>query len=400
MKKTALFLLFVWMLVCQATAMPKSKPQVPIIMLSGTSYERGTQHGFQLKKQIDEVYRKWKESIRKDTGKNPDAVISDFLASSQYQKAIQQSTPQLWQEIQGIAVGSGQKIDDVLAFQLIDEYWGYLDRLKNGSVDKNHCSAIGIAASDNQPTFVAQNIDIDTYMQGYQVLLHIVSAEEDMEQYVMSCAGFIGFAGMNSKGVAVVINALTDLNNSVEGLPVTFVTRGILQQQSGEQALAFVKSIKHATGQNYLIGTETEVINYEASANQVVPFYPTGNKGIVYHTNHSLANHDVKPWMQDYHQRILAGTGTTSSSQTRYKALQKRLSASVHPLTQDLIKSTLRSKDDERFPVCVAYDPKAAAFTFSSVIFTLGTTPSVQVTHGSPDQSEYKQHFFLSQATQ
>ncbi|WP_439879590.1 C45 family autoproteolytic acyltransferase/hydrolase [Pontibacter sp. MBLB2868] len=400
MKKTVLFLLLVCVLAYQATATPKPKPQVPELVLCGNSYERGFQHGFQLKGQIAEVYRKWKESIRKDTGKNPDAVIADFLASSQYQKAIQQSTPQLWQEVQGMAVGSGQKIDDVLAFQLIDEYWGYLDRLENGSVDKSHCSAVGVAATQNSPTFVAQNIDIDTYMQGYQVLLHIVSAEDDMEQFVMSCAGFIGFAGMNSKGVAVVINALTDLNNSVNGLPVTFVTRGILQQKSGEQAVSFVQSITHATGQNYLIGTETEVINYEASANQVVPFYPTENKGVVYHTNHSLGNHDVKPWMQDYHQRMLSGTGMQTNSQTRYATLDKRLSTPGMSLTPDLVKNTLRSKDHERFPVCVAYDPKKAAFTFSSVLFTLGAKPSVQVTHGSPDQSDYQQHFFFSQAIQ
>ncbi|MDX5483232.1 MAG: C45 family autoproteolytic acyltransferase/hydrolase [Hymenobacteraceae bacterium] len=400
MKKIILFVLLMCMLVQQATAFAKPKPQVPVLTLSGTSYERGFQHGYQLKNQIAEVYRKWKENIRKDTGKDPDAVIADFLMGSQYQKAIQEATPQLWQEIQGISVGSGQKIDDVLAFQLIDEYWGYLDRLKNGSVDKDHCSAVGVAATTGQPTFVAQNIDIDTYMQGYQVLLHIVSKEDNIEQFVMSCAGFIGFAGMNSKGVAVVINALTDLNNAVTGLPVTFVTRGILQQPSGEQALAFVRSIPHATGQNYLIGTETEVVNVEASANQVVPFYPTPNKGLVYHTNHSLANHDVKPWMQEYHQRMLAGTGTQTNSQTRYAALERRLAAPGMHLSPELIKTTLRSKDHERFPVCVAYDPKAVAFTFSSVVFTLGPRPSVQVTHGSPDQSDYQQHYFFLQATQ
>ena len=400
MKKALLFLLLVCISVQQATAIPKPKPQVPVLTLSGTGYERGYQHGYQLRNQIAEVYLKWKESIRKDTGKDPDAVIADFLMSSQYQKAIQQWTPQLWQEVQGIAVGSGQKIDDVLAFQLIDEYWGYLDRLENGAVDKDHCSAMGVAATPSQPTFVAQNIDIDTYMQGYQVLLHIVSKDDNMEQFVMTCAGFIGFAGMNSKGVAVVINALTDLNNSVTGLPVTFVTRGILQQQSGELALSFVKSITHATGQNYLIGTETEVVNFEASANQVVPFYPSDSKEVVYHTNHSLANHDVKPWMQDYHQRMLAGNGSPTNSQTRYAALEKRLFTSGSHPTPEVIKNTLRSKDHERFPVCVAYDPKAVAFTFSSVLFTLGPKPSVQVTHGSPDQSDYQQHYFFPQFAQ
>ncbi|WP_299823403.1 C45 family peptidase [uncultured Pontibacter sp.] len=394
MKKTLLLLLLVCLLVHPSMAIPRQPAQVPVLTLSGSGYERGLQHGHQLKKQIAEVYRKWKESIHKDTGKDPDTVIADFLSTSNYQQAIQQWTPDLWQEVQGMAVGSGQKIDDVLAFQLIDEYWGYLDRLENGSVDKDHCSAVGVAATASHPTFIAQNIDIDTYMHGYQVLLHFASMETGVEQYIMTCAGFIGFAGMNNNGVAVVINALTDLNNSTDGLPVTFVTRGILQQQSAQQALDFIKRVPHATGQNYLIGTETEVVNFEASANQVVPFYPVETKSLVYHTNHSLANHDVKPWMQEYHQRMQAGTSPKTNSQTRYETLARRLGASSTELTSELVKGTLRSKDHERFPVCVSYDPKAVAFTFSSVLFTLGRNPSVEVTYGAPDQASYKAHSF------
>ncbi|MBB6613139.1 hypothetical protein H7F15_19020 [Pontibacter sp. Tf4] len=47
---------------------------------------------------------------------------------------------------------------------------------------------------------------------------------------------------MNNDGIGVVINALTDLNSEPEGLPVAFVTRGILNQGSGGKALDFVKS--------------------------------------------------------------------------------------------------------------------------------------------------------------
>ncbi len=398
MKRTCFLLLILLCIFHHAFSSHSNTPsasaaKVPVINLSGNGYERGFQHGKQLKAPIAEVYAKWKASIQKDTNKDPDAVIKDFLSTSKYQAAIEQWTPDLWREIEGMAAGSGQKLDDVLAFQLIDEYWGYLDRLKNGSVDKDHCSAVGVAATKDHPAYVAQNIDIDTYMHGYQTLLHIAGSANTPEQYIMTCAGFIGFAGMN-KQVAVVINALTDLNNSIDGLPVTFVTRGLLAQKTGREALNFVKSVKHATGQNYLIGTNNEVINYEASANEVVPYYPLSNKNLVYHTNHSIANHDVKPWMQEYHQRVLSGTGAKTNSQTRYAALEKRLSTQTTQPSQDLIKTTLRSKDSERFPVCVSYNKDAAAFTFSSVLFTLGANPSAQVTYGSPDQSEYEVHLF------
>ena len=369
-----------------------SQKKVPVIHLKGDGYQRGLQHGSQLKKEIGEVFKKWKESVKKDTGKDADYVIQDFLKTSNYLTAIKQWTPDIYDEIRGIAEGSNQSLDDVLAFQMIDEYWGYLDRLEHNSVDKDHCSAIGVARTKNSPTFVSQNIDIDSYMDGYQVLLHIEKSKNTPEQFIMTCAGYLGFAGMN-KNVALAINALTDLNNSVDGLPVPFVTRGILQQKSGKAAIDFVHQIKHATGQNYLIGTNKQVYTFEASANQVVEFRPKQNNQLVYHTNHSLENHDVKPWMEKYHQMILSGEKLKGNSITRMESLSNQIDRlSSLPTTTDA-KQILRSKEDEKFPICVTLKEGAPAFTFSSVIFTLGKKPSAEVTYGSPDQSDYQIHY-------
>lgn len=321
---------------------------IPVIDLSGSGYERGYLHGVLLKKSIAELYMKWKNSIRTETGKDPDSVISDFIRTSHYEDAVKIWTPEILNEVRGIADGSGQSYEDVFAFQLIDEYWGYLDRLEHGSVDKDHCSAIGIASNKEHATIVAQNIDIDTFMEGHQVVFHISGTSTEPEQYIVSSAGFIGFVGVNKKGVGVVINALTDLNNSTDGLPVTFVTRGILQR-SPENALKFVKKVKHATGQNYIIGTESRVYNYEASANEVTEFFPTANPDLVYHTNHSIGNHDVKPWMEEYHRRVLTEKDLKSNSLTRYNSLAKRLKSPQENNRTEMIKEILRSKDDPRF---------------------------------------------------
>ena len=365
---------------------------VPVLHLKGKPYDRGFTHGSLKRKEINEVYKKWKQSIQKDSGKDADEVIKDFLKTSDYKKAIEKWTPEIFEEIKGIAAGSKQTLDDVFAFQMIDEYWGYLDRLKHHSIDKDHCSAIGVAKSTSHPTIVAQNIDIDNFMNGYQVLLHIEEDNNSPEQYIMSCAGFIGFAGMN-KNVAVVINALTDLNNSVSGLPVTFVTRGILQKKSGKEALEFLNKVNHATGQNYLIGTEDKVYTFEASANQVVQFDPYNDK-LVYHTNHSLINNDIKPWMVEYHRRILSGLGKKTNSQTRLASLESQLSKAGEDINAEKIKEILRSKENAVFPICVSYKEGGVAFTFSSVVFNLGKIPFAEVTYGAPDQSEFQKHFF------
>lgn len=371
------------------TGAQQTKNPMPVLELTGTAYERGYTHGYILKKSIAELYSKWKKSIRKETGKDPDSVISDFLHTSKYQEAIRKWTPDLLEEVRGIAEGSGQSFDDVFAFQLIDEYWGYLDRLEHGSVDKDHCSAIGIAATKEHSTIVAQNVDIDTFMQGHQVIFHIMGSPNEPEQLIVSSAGFIGFVGVNTAGLGIVINALTDLNNSVDGLPVTFVTRGALKKSPSE-ALKFLKKIKHATGQNYIVGTKSRVYNYEASANEVIEFFPTPDPDLVYHTNHSIGNHDVKPWMQEYHRRILTEKNLQSNSLTRYNSLAKRLKSTPSTEKTSWVKNILRSKDDPRFPICVSYDPNSIAFTFSSVLFVLDETPYMEVTNGSPDVSDYQ----------
>ncbi|MCK0115271.1 C45 family autoproteolytic acyltransferase/hydolase [Gelidibacter sp. F63206] len=390
-----LFLFLVWLVSWFLNATPNEffETKVPVITLSGTPFERGYNHGEKLKKPIAEVFQLWKQSIHKDTKRHPDSVISHFLKTTNYKKAISEWTPQIWEEIEGLAAGSGQSLDDVFAFQMIDEYWGYLDRLQNNSVDKDHCSAIGVAKNGSHPTMVAQNIDIDNFMNGYQVLFHIPENDDTPEQYIMSCAGFIGFAGMNNKGLAVVINALTDLKNATTGLPVTFVTRGLLQKLNSEDALSFVQNVKHATGQNYLIGTNDQVYSFEASANQVVQFNPHQNQ-LVYHTNHSLDNHDIKPWMEDYHKRILSGVGKQTNSQTRLKSLESQLALKNKDLGAETLKDILRSKENPQFPICVNFRDDGVAFTFSSVVFTLGENSTAEVTYGSPDRAMYHKHHF------
>ena len=367
------------------------KSEVPIIKLKGSPYERGLQHGSILKKEIGEVFTKWKISVKEETKKEADLVIADFLKTSKYKESILKWTPDIYEEIKGIAKGSGQSFDDVLAFQMIDEYWGYLDRLKHNSVDKDHCSAIGIAKTKNQPTIVAENIDIDNYMNGYQVLLHIKGDKNTPDQLVMTCAGYLGFAGMN-KNLALVINAMTDVNNSVSGLPVPFVTRGILSKKSGKEAIDFIKNIKHATGQNYLIGTEKEVFTFEVSANDIEEYKPFGNNLLVYHTNHSLNNHDIKPWMQELHKMAISGGNRRSNSMMRLSSLESQIKNYNKDLDQEKIKSILKSKEDPRAPICVSFRENGNAFTFSSVIFTLGKKPYAEFTKGSPDANSYQKY--------
>lgn len=377
------------LMLCNGNAQQSSPGVVPVIHLFGTAYQRGFQQGQQLRDKISLVYQRWKENIRRNTGKHPDSVLNAFRAAMNFEAAIRKHTPQSLDEIKGIANGSGQSYDDVYAFQLVDEFWIYLDQQFHSA--QHHCSSIGVPSSGSQPAFIAQNIDLENFMNGFQVLLHIEPSESEPEQYIVSCAGLIALAGMNQYGIAVCLNSLMELNASTDGLPVAFIIRHLLRKQTTKDALEFLENVKHASGQNYILGLQDSVYDFEASANKVVRFLPDPNSAVVYHTNHALVNHDVKDWYKEYHEQVLAGATADRNSEQRFAALSQGLARSNDV---ENIKSILTSRANARNPVCRVYQEGGGGFTFSSVLFILSGQKSVQLTNGSPDQSAYSIYYF------
>lgn len=366
---------------------------VPVIELKGNSYKKGLQHGSLLKKEIAEVYAKWKMNIRSTVNGDPDSTLSVFLQSTNFKPSIEKNTPDIMQELKGIAAGSGQSFDDVFAFQLVDEFWVYLDEKMNKP--NHHCSGMGVSATASHPAYIAQNMDLENYMHGYQVLFHLPANNSEPEQYLLSCAGLIVLNGVNAKGIGLCVNTLMELKASTDGLPVAFVIRGILNKKNGKEAMQFLKDVKHASGQNYILGIVDSVYDFEASSNQVTRFLPIAeDHSIVYHTNHALVNHDVKDWYKTYHQQVIEGNLKGRNSLVRFASLEQRLSKKSSDISADVIKTTLRSKDDEINPVCRTYSGNGFGFTFSSVLITLGGKPSIQLTYGSPDESDYKEYSF------
>ena len=332
-------------------------------------------------------------AIALTTHRNADSVIAEFLNTTNFEPAIKKWTPEILDEVKGIAEGSGQKYEDVLSFQLVDEFWVYLDKLANIKTD--HCSSIGVSKIKNHQAFIAQNMDLENYMNGYQKLLHIIGTRTEPEQYILTCAGLIATTGMNESGIGICCNTLMELQASENGLPVAFVVRGILNKRNGNDVLFFLNNVQHASGQNYIIGIQDSVYDFESSSNQIIRFYPNQNqKEIVYHTNHALVNHDVKPWYREYHKNILEGIAKNMNSVIRFNTLEKRLEKPTSEISIDGIKLILVSKDDENNPVCRPYQEGGRVFTFSSVLYTLTGKRSIQITYGSPDQSKYKEHFF------
>jgi isopenicillin-N N-acyltransferase like protein len=375
----------------QGGAPTASPRQVRVVALSGSGHERGLQHGRLLRAEIARLVELWKADLR-GASADPDALIRRFLAETNFQPAIRKWTPDLLNEVRGIAEGSGQPFDTILAFQLLDELWVYLDRPA-----ANHCSSLGVTGSPAHPAFVAQNMDLESFRDGYQVVLRIAATGSAPEQLVFSSAGLIGANGVNRSSVAIAANTLMQLTASPDGLPVAFVVRGVLAQTDGGAALAFLREVKHASGQNYVLGVGDRVFDLEASAGKVVEFRPTADGRVVYHTNHPLLNDDIKPWHRVLAQVRAAAGGGKGSSETRLDSLATRLGRRAGEIDAEVIKETLRSKDSTSYPVCRAVKAGSEVFTFGATVMTLSGSPSLEVTMGPPDANPFVRLSFSEQ---
>jgi len=367
-----------------------SNRQLKIITVSGNGYERGYQHGQQMKKEIAELMVLWKNNLEQSVRIPADSFIHNFLAATDFIPSIKKNTPDIFDEVRGIAKGAEQSFNDMLAFQLVDEYWVYQDKLINDTTH-HHCSGIGVPAMNGRPAYVSQNMDLETWMDGYQLVLHIQRHGNTPEQFVFTCAGLVALNGINEHGIGVCVNTLMQLKASSNGLPVAFVIRGLLEKKNSE-ALPFIQKVKHASGQNYIIGIVDSVYDFEASATKTARLYPDVT-GIVYHTNHPVVNNDIKPWYRGYYQKYEAGKTQYMNSEIRFATLKQRANTATDK-DDMFIKATLRSKDDNNNPVCRTHLPSKNGFTFGSVILTLSNKRTMQLTAGPPDESDYQTFSF------
>lgn len=359
------------------------------VNFSGSGYELGLQHGKLLKTEIGEVVEKMKQNTATNLNKDAKQVLNDFHTYANFNESIKKYTPELYEEIRGIAEGSGQAFNDIMVLNLLDEFWVYINNIEN-----HHCSGMGIPSINGSTSYIAQNLDIEKYTDGYQILMRLARTDARPEQLILTHPGLIGLNGMNETGIGACMNTLMQLKASASGLPVAFIVRRIINSTNKNDLLSFIQTVPHASGQNYIIGIKGEVYDFEASANKVVRFDPKNANGAVYHTNHPIVNDDLKPWSEEYNPN-LADKPVSSNSFIRLVSVENRISQT--PAINDyLIKETLRSKDDLNNPVCRTINSAGTIFTFASVIMTLTGNPYMQITKGSPDETDYKKIKFSS----
>ncbi len=363
---------------------------IPMVLLEGTSKRCGQIYGETRKTGILSHIEKWKTYIETSNKMDPDKYIEQFLEETNLLKAVKRWTPQVLEEVEGIAEGAGIDFKTIFALQLPDEEWWY-HREKTGlefsgiGANADHCSSIGVHNKNGGSNFVAENLDVPGYFDGHQVLLHKIDSETHHEEMIFSADGMVALAGMNNHGIGICCNALLQLNHSKDGLPVAFVIRGVLSRKNLINIIDFVYRVKHASGQNYIIGDQNRVIGLECSANKVSQQLPDRETSTLCHTNHPLVNDDVQlSSILENLAKIPDSERVLSDSEIRYNSLENMLNNSQKPIGVSDIKSILSSHDMPKNPICRHKVSESGAMTLGSLIMELSDIPTLFLSPNPP----------------
>ncbi|MHA1104818.1 MAG: C45 family autoproteolytic acyltransferase/hydrolase [Promethearchaeota archaeon] len=357
----------------------------------GTSpKERGRIRGETMRPFIIELIENMKYTLESPNLEFDD-FFNRFVNDTKYLEAVRKWTPQLLEEVIGISEGSGIDFNTIFSISCVPELFQVYQ--EETQQQTSGCTTLGCFKEKDYPALLGQNLDLQERVKNNVVLLHL-KEENGHESYNLTFPGTIGQLGLNNSPLGLVVNFIF-LNSSRDGLPVPFIARKILEQSDLNDAIKFLKNVKHGAAQNYMLGDAEQIVDFECSANKKSQFIPYDGARRVYHTNHILANDDVIP---NFTNPI------KENSVDRFKYIEYRLKDQSKILTLENFKLILSSHIG---PICqhgygeiVRFGEQYGSLTplplststCASVIYKLFTPPELYIALGNPCTNEYE-HF-------
>ena len=369
--------------------------ELPIISLSGTPQQRGAHYAAIAGGKIKASLRCWFQHLggfavgsSLPSDKERQDYLSAFFANTGYIDATQHWTPALYEEVRALAKAIKQPINTVLGLQLMDEEWVYgLSQQLNRPTEK--CTAFGINPPNSPISYAGQNMDVPAWVEGKQLLLRIAASGNTPEALVFTMAGNIGLKGLNAAGLGITCNTLAQLTPAIDGLPVAFIVRSVLAMDSIDKAEQFLRTIKHASGQNYILSARNDIRCLECCGTSVTSVPLLSPSGAVFHTNHPLENTDLGKQAGQCQGRL-------ENSTERLRSITERLDRNNTQL--DDIKAALSAHDNCHHPVSRRLDPaggdSSIGYTAASSIYELGDKPRLHLAAGPPCETAYKTFAF------
>lgn len=255
------------------------------IHVTGDSRARGRQHGTLLRQPIEGAigFYRWlfREYLNLDEGEIR-------RRASRFLDPTARLNPLLMDELQGIAEGSGQRLEDIVTLSARGE-------IAFESVALGECSNVfaGPGRTEAGHSLLGQNWDWRPEVMDFRA---VIEAEcSDMPDYVVVTeCGQPGKYGLNEHGLGLAATSLNcrGLTSIGQQLAVSLGRRLLLSQTVDEAAAVFHANPPRATLSFLVADASGRAVDLEATSTETAAHWlqPTD---LYWHTNHSLHTSDA-----------------------------------------------------------------------------------------------------------
>ncbi|MEM1112937.1 MAG: C45 family autoproteolytic acyltransferase/hydrolase [Pseudomonadota bacterium] len=318
--------------------------QLRLLQLNGSLYEQGRQYGEEDRETIHLAQSYWTQDVAND-GIDPESFALALSLQQEIRLSLERYAPNFMAFMRGVAAGAGLPLHRLLAQNMMDEDWWLRRSLKQSDLLPKHaekCSTV--AGPSTQGMLAAQNLDIQPWVEGSQVVLGLEGP--DGVRAMVAAVGGVPSCGVNDRGVATLLNTVIQLRSQGAGLPVCGFQFEVLFQPSAMAVYSLVTSVAHCSGHAYTAVDPAWIYAAECSAGGVA-LASADERGIFLRTNHPLASTDLRDATNESERAVLRSISTTHQ---RYAQMRDRL-ASVEILDNDAVIAALSCRVVEGAPV-------------------------------------------------
>lgn len=342
------------------------------ITVEGTARERGRQIGEQLRMQILTNYKNQVAFYK--NSENYDYTNWEEMAA-RYVPMMEKWTPEVLEEMYGMAEGAGIEFKKILALTTAYEKSFARDQISDKCTS---FFASGKATKDGK-TVIGQTNDEKYTEWLYQLDAVIHHKENGKEVMTYTHPGVPAYMGISNRGLAVL---WTYIDNGItgNGVPTNAIIRHLLNCETIEEAVTFLQKVPHDIPNQFgLADSKGNLVCVECFPNKV---YVTRKEDYFVHTNHNV----YAP------EEAECTCGKTTWD--RYEVMEQQLKDNYGKIDVEMAKNFLKCHD--RFPnsICVHPCPERPwNKTLAAMVYELDEG-KMHIAFGNPCEMEYHTYTF------
>lgn len=347
--------------------------RIPQIVIEGSPRTRGRAYGRSASERIvrcTEFYYSLFARARQLSAPHAKEVSRESILGclEAFEAPIKSFSPDLYEEMRGIAEGAGVPFENILMLNCRTELFRHFSK---GEVQE--CTS----AYFPRTKILGQTWDWDRALEDLVVVL-VVRHVDGSELLTITEPGMVGKIGFNSHGIGVCMNILAS-EQPLGGVPIHVLARKSLETSSLDSAVTLIRAAPRHTSATLLLADDhghSKLLEFDDEK----VFEVCGAESIV-HTNHYLSSKKPRevPILRP-------------SSHARFACATARVRELPGQSLPDMI-SILTDRSHPKFPVCREFGPVAGEVVEYGTV--IGVAMDLQnrtclVSEGNPLRNEFK----------